>query len=98
MSPQRLNEYLSIVDGIDGPWVVCRCQHRIAPASANYKDYVPSAEWPLNHAGPLVGPHSRGEFVFREFYCPNCVTLLETEVAQQNEPFRWDVQLKLESG
>jgi hypothetical protein len=33
--------------------------------------------------------------VFRQFYCPGCLALINTEVAMRGEAIVWDVQLKV---
>jgi acetone carboxylase gamma subunit len=43
-----------------------------------------------------VDPHHIGgdRFVFRQFYCPGCAALLNTEVALRGEPILWDVEIR----
>jgi N-methylhydantoinase B len=91
----RLNEQL----GIDGcgaeATTSCRCGHRLGPASENYKRYTLMREGAVQNAGPWVDPNHIGgdRFVCREFFCPSCVTLLDVEIAQRDEPILWDVRV-----
>jgi acetone carboxylase gamma subunit len=91
----KLNDYLSIEDRPDGPYIVCRCGHPISRADENYKLKIPMRVVPLATAGPHVNPNDigPGRFALREFTCPSCLTLLDVEVALRHEPPRWDVQL-----
>jgi acetone carboxylase gamma subunit len=54
-------------------------------------------EGPVQSAGPWVDPHNigRDRFVCREFSCPGCLTLLDVEIAQRDEPLLWDVRLRI---
>jgi len=36
-----------------------------------------------------------GRFILREFFCPACVVLLETEMVQKGEPMIRDLELRL---
>jgi acetone carboxylase gamma subunit len=51
----------------------------------------------VQEAGPHVNPHHIGndKFVLRLFYCPNCLTQINSEVALRGEPILWDVQLSV---
>jgi hypothetical protein len=46
----------------------------------------------VQNAGPWVDPLGLGadRFVCREFFCPDCATLLDVEIAQRGEPILWD--------
>ena len=94
-----LNEFLVIATTADGTKVIrcARCGHDLCPATENHKLHALLHEGPVQEAGPHVNPYHLGgdKFVFRQFYCPNCVALLNTEVAQRDEPIVWDVQLKV---
>lgn len=94
---QRLNEYLEIAGDGDRKVIRCRCGHVIGPADDNYKKYVLKKESPLGEAGPFVNPYKLGgeKFVFRQFCCPGCLILLETEIALKGAPLVWDVQPKV---
>jgi len=92
-----LNEFLHIVESEEGKTVICctHCGHILCPTSGNHRLYTLLEEGPVQEAGPHVNPyHLHGDkFVFRRFYCPNCVALLSTEVALKDEPILWDIEL-----
>jgi N-methylhydantoinase B len=94
-----LNEFLKIVSLDDGRQVIrcTRCDHELGPASENHRLHALMHEGPVQEAGPHVNPHHLhgDKFVFRQFYCPNCVALLSTEVALKGEPILWDIELKV---
>ena len=91
----RLNEQIAVEGEGDGAVTVCRCGHVLGPAAENYKLHSLLREGPVQNAGPWVDPHHLGgdRFVCREFFCPGCVTLLDVEIAQRDEPILWDVRL-----
>jgi N-methylhydantoinase B len=92
-----LNEFLEIVSTDAGEWMVrcARCGHWLCPAGENHKLHALLHEGPVQEAGPHVDPHGigGGRFVFRQFFCPGCMALINTEVAQRGEPILWDVQI-----
>lgn len=94
-----LNEFLSIAETENGSRVIrcTRCGYDLCPATENHKLHALLHEGPVQEAGPHVNPYHLGgdKFVFRQFYCPNCLTLINTEVALRGEPILWDVELKV---
>ena len=84
----RVSENLALHDSPDGLRYVCRCGYALGPGTANFKELCRMQESPLQEAGPLVNPHAIGSarFVFRQFSCPGCLGLLETEVAMEGDP------------
>ncbi len=92
---QSLNEYLQIADERGKRVIRCKCGYTLGPASDNYKAFALKAESPIQKAGPNVNPCRVGndKFVFREFCCPGCSTLLGTEIALKGAPLLWDIQL-----
>ena len=93
---QRINEQLTIEGSGDDAVLRCRCGYTIRPVTDNYKLHVLMRERPVQEAGPWVDPHHIGgdSFVCREFFCPGCVTLLDVEIAQRDEPILWDVRIE----
>ena len=69
----------------------------LGPAAENYKLHAVVREGPVQNAGPWVDPQGIGgdSFVCREFFCPDCATLLDVEIAQRGEPILWDVRLEV---
>lgn len=94
-----LNQFLEIATTASGARVIrcTRCSHDLCAADENPNLHARLHEGPVQEAGPHVNPHHLGgtNFVFRQFYCPNCHALLNTEVAQRGEPILWDVQLEV---
>ncbi|MBI3079147.1 MAG: hydantoinase B/oxoprolinase family protein, partial [Deltaproteobacteria bacterium] len=67
--------------------LLCRCGATLGAAGDGYKSAAAWEELPLTAAGPIRGEQYRGDrFVLRCFYCPNCATLLETEVTLRGSP------------
>lgn len=91
---RRLAECLELAHWDGGPVVQCRrCHHPLGPGGENWKSYAVYRESPLTRAGPKM--KGDGRFILREFFCPACATLLETEMVQRGDPAIWDLQLKL---
>ncbi|HZQ07792.1 MAG TPA: acetone carboxylase subunit gamma [Anaerolineae bacterium] len=92
-----LNEFLQIAETAHGQKVIrcTRCGYDLCTATENHKLHALLHEGPVQEAGPHVNPYHLGgdKFVFRQFYCPNCLALINTEVALRGEPILWDVQL-----
>ena len=93
---QRINEDLMVIEKEGNKLIQCHCGYLLGPATGNYKEYTLKNESTLTVAGPFVNPHNigGGKFVFRQFCCPNCATLLGTEVALKGAPLLWDMQIK----
>lgn len=89
-SELRSTEYglgagLSVVSAENGYYVQCDCCDTvIAPNDENWKSYSSVAERPATH----VGSHTSAPdgYVLREFYCPSCGALLDTELAHEDDP------------
>jgi N-methylhydantoinase B len=90
-------EVLQVVaDGSERRFRCARCEHDLGPVSDNYKLHALMREAPLQDAGPLVGDPKRfidDEMVFRQYFCPGCVTLLENEINRAAEPPLRDIEL-----
>ena len=77
-----INEYLGIFDGAQGPVVRCRCGSVFCTAETDYRECLAVRQV----AGRAVGGAQGGSqepppFVIREFFCPSCWTLIDTDVA-----------------
>lgn len=79
------------------------CGSKVSGAEDLWKDKVVSRKSPLSQAGPLR-PVDNG-FFLREFFCPSCAALLDTEVVFKDDPplydkiSKWPLELSLsESG
>ena len=93
-----LNEFLEIAHDGERAMIRCtRCGYDLCAANENHKLHALLHEGPVQEAGPHVNPYHLGgyKFVFRQFYCHNCLALINTEVALRGEPILWDVELKV---
>lgn len=94
-----INEFLLIADSETGERLIrcVRCGHDLGPAAENHKLHALMHEGPIQEAGPHVNPHHLhgDKFVFRQFYCPGCLALINSEVALKGEPIIWDVEMKV---
>ena len=92
----EVTEFLRIEQRPEGEVYVCRCGNVLGDAHRNFKEFTVMEEGPIHEAGLRVNPYRvGGRFVFRQFYCPNCLVRLETEVAQKDEPILWDIDIEL---
>ncbi len=72
-----------------GVQVTCAaCDKDLAPADASWKQAAALTEQPANN---LPGPYHSGQgLLLRQFSCPHCGALLDTELALTGEPFLED--------
>jgi acetone carboxylase gamma subunit len=87
------------IESHDGrPTFVCgRCHTPIGPAEEDYKRHCLYRERPVQEIGRLFGDPRRfvdDDIVFREFLCPNCGGLFDTEINRASEPAVHDIQIR----
>jgi len=77
------NLYVDLVNGRE--MVHCRCGSVLGPADRDPKSLLTVRHADLSKAGPNVNPYGIGgrRFSLREYYCPRCLRLIETEVVFQ---------------
>ena len=77
------NLYTAEVEGRE--MLHCRCGAVLGPADRDPKSLLRSKSCDLSKAGPNVNPYNIGgrRFALREYYCPSCLLLIETEVTLQ---------------
>jgi len=85
-SGRRVNEYLqqTAAGATECTW----CGHEIALAGADWKDHAVLSRSDVAKAGPLRA--SGYGYVLIEAYCPNCATLLDTDIAFNDDPPLYD--------
>ncbi|MDX3906296.1 MAG: hydantoinase B/oxoprolinase family protein [Pigmentiphaga sp.] len=73
-------------------YMVCNsCDHAIAPAQENWKDYARQHLATPDELGPRVRIHHDLEVV--QHACPHCATLLDVEVRRKGEASLFDIQV-----
>jgi acetone carboxylase gamma subunit len=80
---RRLSSNL-YTDWVNGKEMVhCRCGSILGPGDSDPRSFLSVKHADLSKAGPNVNPYALGaqRFFLREYYCPNCFRLIETEVA-----------------
>jgi acetone carboxylase gamma subunit len=94
----RINAYLTVDSGAGGPVLRCHCGHVLGPADRPYKELSLEARLPVAALGPHVDPDGLGgdRFEVREYYCPGCLVLFESEVARPDDALLVDVELTLD--
>lgn len=85
----RLSNTLDITQDNGQARIVCAaCQRELAAASESWKRKAALSERPAND---LPGPYRTGQgLLLRQFACPGCGALLDTELALPGEPFLED--------
>ena len=81
-SGMRISEYLQRTAA--GATQCTWCGGEVAPAGGRWKDRAAQRVLPLSAAGP--GRSAGGAFVLKQFVCPGCATLLDTEAARVEDP------------
>jgi N-methylhydantoinase B len=85
VEPTRMpiSEYLQRTEA--GETECTWCGEMVAPAGADWKDHAVSRRVPVERTGPLRT--ASGEFLLIEAYCPMCGTLLDADLAaDEDEP------------
>jgi acetone carboxylase gamma subunit len=77
--------------GSGGARKVCcaHCGHALGPAGAPWKPHAALKEQPIGALGPTFRLEDRVRL--REFSCPGCLRLLDTELALEGDPFLDDI-------
>jgi N-methylhydantoinase B len=84
-SGQPLGEYLQQVGDPETGWVQCTwCGHEISGSHQHWKGCAVMRHVPTSAAGRFRD--SVEGLVLRQFYCPRCATLLDTEVTLEQDP------------
>ncbi len=94
MKIASIHEFLDIVKEGDAYVICCReCGQIICRADENYKSRVPKRDRnPADIGHNLV----RSDWIiYREYYCPNCATLLDVEPMREADGDLWDIQMKI---
>jgi len=88
----RLSPTLNVETENGGRIVTCaKCGHPLGPANEPWKPKAALRERLIEGLGPV---HASGAPVLlREFSCPSCATLLDTESALKGDPFLNDFLL-----
>jgi N-methylhydantoinase B len=90
---RHIAEGLLLVEGT----LACRkCAHEIGPATENCKLQCAMTERPLKTVNPhLLDPKTYVDekIVFRNYACPSCGLLIQTELLRPTDPPLWDIQL-----
>jgi N-methylhydantoinase B len=80
---KRLSSSLYIASVNGQQMLHCQCGFILGPGDKDPKSVLAAKDAKLSKAGPNVNPYSVGaqRFFLREYYCPGCLRLIETEVA-----------------
>lgn len=85
----RLGEYIDIVEADGEQYSACNsCDTVLAPHEENWKDHVVVRESPPTDAGRYRESHE--DIRLREFVCPNCGRLLDSNNALKDDRFLHD--------
>jgi len=98
----RVTEYL-VIDLDSERWKCQRCGADLGSSRANYKEGCLVAERDPTEVHP---PRVVGHYTFApdpqwcrliEFYCPGCLTLVETEYLPPGHPITHDIEIDIDS-
>jgi N-methylhydantoinase B len=90
----RVDDHLSIIDS--GRFTCIHCGYDLGSAQQNYKLQLVRRDRALTEVCPLNRDpklYIDEEVLFREFSCPGCATLIETEIILSSLPPVFDKQL-----
>jgi N-methylhydantoinase B len=80
-----------------GRVLTCSCGAVLSAADGNWKDGALVKELPVQDGNPLVPDPSRltdEDVVLRQFACPGCARLLDSELRRRAEAPLWDIRLE----
>jgi len=75
-----VNPHLRLVQSQDRDYVRCMCGHLLCPGPEDQREYMALGEKPCSTYPMYAGSDPR--FIFKEWYCPACWTLLDLEVSE----------------
>jgi N-methylhydantoinase B len=87
-----VTEYL---EAVDGELRCRRCGHVLGPVGRNFKLGALVRDLPLAEGNPTLRDpsiYTDSTVAFRQFVCPGCGTMLETELAIDGAPPQWDIR------
>lgn len=96
----EINEYLELDP--EAERIACgECGEDLCDARDNYKEHTALRTGPLTDAGPVFDAPEEiyedpPDIEFRQFFCPNCATLFDYEIALKNDPILHDVEIDLD--
>jgi acetone carboxylase gamma subunit len=96
-----VHEYLEL--DVDARTIACsECGTELCDASENYKEHAAMRTGPVTDAGPVYAAPAEiyddpPSMEFRQFFCPNCATLFDYELAPEDEPILHDVDLDVDA-
>jgi N-methylhydantoinase B len=91
----NVGQRLALIEDEGERFIGCTCGRLLSRASENYKACVAESRRALSAGGRQTDPFRMGHdrFEIREYYCPECASLLEVDMVEKSEPLVWDLQL-----
>jgi len=90
----RLLEYLETTE-VKGEiaYKCLKCGYILGPVIENYKNLALTRTVSASKASPAFLASESGDFVLKEYYCPNCGVMFEVDIVQKGEPDIYSVEL-----
>ncbi len=93
----KVGDLIKVIQDDGDKYFVCsHCGAVLARTDQNYKEACLIIEQPTTQAGPRYEDTKRfvdDEMVFRQFVCPQCGSLFDSEVCRKGEEILWDYKL-----
>lgn len=90
MMGSNMQDIRSPVETVGGRNVCTACGHDLGPAAEAWKAHARRRDIPLSVAGGAAYDNGDTAVVLRQFCCPACATLLDTETAMSGDPVLTD--------
>jgi len=80
-----VRENLEIAGATGTDWIFCtRCHFKYCRAGQDWREFCKIRLSPPNKAGSLMSVLD-GQYWMRQFYCPSCAALLDTDFVETNQ-------------
>ncbi|MFB6172889.1 MAG: acetone carboxylase subunit gamma [Haloarculaceae archaeon] len=96
----EIHEYLELDP--EARTISClECGEQLCDADQNYKKHSAMRTGPVTDIGPVFTDpeeiyEEAPDVEFRQFFCPNCATLLDYEVVPEDEPILHDLDIDVD--
>lgn len=80
-----LRENMEVANATGTDWIYCgRCHFKYCRTEQNWREFCKIRLLPAHTAGELMYLLD-GEYLLRQFYCPSCAALIDTDLVENRQ-------------